>query len=497
MQNTFRDSKIFVYSLLLGIILLGTFLRLYHLDYQSIWGDEAVALTVSHAPVEKIVTYFKEDGSEPPLEWNPPLYHYALHSWFRIFGFGVFQARLMSAVVGILGLPLVFLIAKRLYGANAALLATLLTAVSQLGVRYSQEIRPYELAFLFFLATVHFFLIATDKHSLFAWSCCTIFAVLLVGTHYYAALGIVSLGLYSILFWKARSVPLTWIIGSAITGFAAVVPWLVLVFKGQLRAASRQQPPWFAVRWQTPFSTINNFNNGLVSGFERSAPLWTFVVGGLLFTVPVTMMVWRWLKKGRDTVSSSEKNSTALVFILWAVPVIIVLVFGRLLSNPFAIRYVAFGIAPYYILVAAGTLRLRSVALRWAIVIISLCYSGYALRANYFIPYKENYRDGIAYISERSRVDDCYAFVPWGSVPLEWPIYMPSSPTRLISPDHEMPSGPSCSRIWVLNMKRVEDLPPTWREVLGKVRSNFQKREEKEFFWMGVELYTAPAAEGP
>jgi uncharacterized membrane protein len=168
MQKTFRDSKTLVYSLLLGIILLGTFLRIYRLDYQSIWTDEVIALTVSHAPVEKIITYFKVDVSGRPLEWNPPLYHYALHEWIRIFGFGVFQARLMSAVAGILCLPLVFLIAKRLYGMNTALLATLLTAVSQLGIRYSQEIRPYELAFLFFLATVYFFLIATEKQSLFA-----------------------------------------------------------------------------------------------------------------------------------------------------------------------------------------------------------------------------------------------------------------------------------------------------------------------------------------
>lgn len=123
-----------VLAVILGIICLGAALRLYRIDHQSIWWDEAITLTVARAPLADMPRYFKSDGETPtPLfgwkgrpsqvwEFNPPLYFAALHGWCGLFGFGPLQARLMSATAGILSLPILFLIGVRLFETRLILL---------------------------------------------------------------------------------------------------------------------------------------------------------------------------------------------------------------------------------------------------------------------------------------------------------------------------------------------------------------------------------------
>jgi hypothetical protein len=457
-----------------------------------------------------MIYYFRSDRSESPspretsrpsqvqplvkgvVETNTPFYYCTLHLWFLLFGFGPLQARLLSALAGILCLPMLFLVAKHLYDTRTGLISALLLAVSQLGIRYSQEARTYELLLLLFLATLYFFLIATSRRSAFAWCCFTVCAVLMVGTHYYGVFAIVGLAAYMVLYWRTRSVPLTWIAGAAAAGLVALLPWLVFALPGNVhKVAAFSQQPWFAVNRWTIIFTMGQFNNGAVWGFHGPVPRWGYVQGGLglLFTGPVVVMVWQWLRKGEDAASDSERSATSFALILWLIPVLMIVALG-LVNIPYDVRFVAFCIAPYYILTAAGICRLRSTPLKLVIVAAILCYSGIALRANYFIPYKENYRDAVRYISQRQWEDDCYAFVPFGDPPWCWPIYTSVIPTRRIIPGMDESSWTDCRRIWVVSYKRVSDVPPPqWQELLQKLKANRRKSEEQQFFWVGVELY--------
>jgi hypothetical protein len=509
---SFRTSKSGAYAGLFGIILLGTFLRLYRINYQSTWDDEDKSLIVSQTPLGRMIYYFKNDRSESPspretsppsqvqpmakglVEGNTPLYFCTLHQWFCLFGFGSLQARLLSAVAGILCFPMLFLVAKYLYDTSTGLISALLLAVSQLGVRYSQEARPYELLLLLFLATLYFFLIATSRRSAFAWCCCTVCAVLMVGTHYYGVFAIVGLAAYMVLYWRTRSVPLTWIGGAGAAGLATLLPWLVFALPGQVhKVAAFPQPPWFALNRWTLIITLSRFNNGAVWGFYGWPPRWAYAaVGfGLLFTGPAVLMAWRLLRKRENALSDSERSATSLALILWLLPLLMIVALG-LVNIPYDVRFVAFCIAPYYILTAAGICRLQSMPLKVVIVTVILCYSGGALRANYFIPYKENYRDAVRYISQRHWEDDCYAFVPSGDPPWSWAIYTSVIPARRIIPGQDESSWADCRRIWVFSYKRVSDVPPhEWQELLQKLKANRQKTEDQQFFWVGVELYTA------
>src|SRR6185295_5035209 len=85
------------------------------------------------------------------------------------------------------------------------------------------------------------------------------------------------------------------------------------------------------------------------------------------------------------------------------------LVVGRVIQF-YDARYIAYCAIPYYILVARGWSQLKSPVPRILVILVGLTCSIYALRAVYFIPYKQNYRDALAYVSGHSKSGDCYAY---------------------------------------------------------------------------------------
>src|SRR6266700_506475 len=131
-------------------------LRLYGLDRQGAWYDEAGSITISVLPLDKLTSTLIDDFV------HPPLHYYLLHAWFALFGPGTFQARLLSALFVALTIPMIYVLARRLYDRSVALLASALLGVSQLAVLYSQEARPYAMSFFLALCTSYLFLLSLD-----------------------------------------------------------------------------------------------------------------------------------------------------------------------------------------------------------------------------------------------------------------------------------------------------------------------------------------------
>jgi uncharacterized membrane protein len=136
---------------ILILLLLAAFtLRLYRLDHQEIWGDEAHSAYVASLPLLSAVS--------PRTETNPPLYHLLLYFWARLTGSSVFALRFLSLVLGMLTVPLVYRLARLAFGELVGFLAALLCAISPFQVYYSQEARMYALATFF--TTLSMFLLA-------------------------------------------------------------------------------------------------------------------------------------------------------------------------------------------------------------------------------------------------------------------------------------------------------------------------------------------------
>lgn len=126
---------------LLLILMLGSFLRLFHLGYQSIWLDEIFTMFVSDPSLS-----FDQFNYEMILrEGFPYLYFYILHFFYAIFGYTEVAARLVSALGGIASIYAIYLLGRELINKNVGLFAALILALSEYNIYISQDARPYSL----------------------------------------------------------------------------------------------------------------------------------------------------------------------------------------------------------------------------------------------------------------------------------------------------------------------------------------------------------------
>src|SRR5271165_5968193 len=112
-------------------------LRMLFLNHESVSGDEAFSMSVSQLPLKEMLAVLVQDFV------HPPLHYFVLRGWFKLFGFGLFQARMLSVIFGTLAVVFLYLLAEYLFDRWTALLSALLMSVSQLAIMYSQEVRPY------------------------------------------------------------------------------------------------------------------------------------------------------------------------------------------------------------------------------------------------------------------------------------------------------------------------------------------------------------------
>lgn len=129
------------------LVILAAALRAYALDAQPLWWDEGYSVFFATEPLTRLVELTS-------LDIHPPLYYVLLKAWFALVGVGALQARLLSVVLGVLAVPLMWRVARRLFGWDDALLATALLATAPFHVYYSQEVRMYALFMLLTLLAV-------------------------------------------------------------------------------------------------------------------------------------------------------------------------------------------------------------------------------------------------------------------------------------------------------------------------------------------------------
>ena len=128
-------------ALLLLLLLLSTALRILHLGFQPLWWDEGYSVWFATHPLTQMAALTAQDI-------HPPLYYALLHGWAALLGASPTALRLLSVIVGVLTIPLLYWVARRMLSARAALLATFLLTINPLHVYYSQEVRMYGLVAL-------------------------------------------------------------------------------------------------------------------------------------------------------------------------------------------------------------------------------------------------------------------------------------------------------------------------------------------------------------
>ncbi len=144
-----------VWLAIAGITLLGLILRVIHLDLQPLWWDEGYSLFFA---TRDLATMLERTS----LDIHPPLYYALLQVWMVFAGKSEIAVRLLSVAIGTATIPLLYAMARRIFGTRAALLAACALALAPFHIYYSQEVRMYGLVTLLCLASVYLFVLVVD-----------------------------------------------------------------------------------------------------------------------------------------------------------------------------------------------------------------------------------------------------------------------------------------------------------------------------------------------
>jgi uncharacterized membrane protein len=208
-------------------VLLGVFLRLFHLGSQSIWGDEALTLQkyAAGGSLAEVLSLIWRNA------FHPPLYFVLAHYWY-LLGQSEFMLRFPSAVFGIAAIPVIYLVTRRLFTAPAAGLAALALAVSPFHIWYSQEARMYSLQVLLALGSMLFFLRAWESRRLIDFALYGVLTVMGLFTHLGTLLLVAAQGAFVLgavaKDWRRYAI---WL-GVQAMALIAFLPWILRFIEG-------------------------------------------------------------------------------------------------------------------------------------------------------------------------------------------------------------------------------------------------------------------------
>ncbi len=188
-----------------GLLLVAYALRVYRLEAQDIWGDEAWSVAVSGGALRDLWL----------AEANPPAYHLLLYLVRPLWGNTPFALRYLSVLSGLLAVALTGRLGQTAGGRPLGLAALLAAGSSAFLVYYAQEARMYGPALVGATGSVWLALRLAqhpDPAPWRWWVGYAFFSLLGLYSHYYMLAVMVgqALGVTVWLAWRARR-PCAWL----------------------------------------------------------------------------------------------------------------------------------------------------------------------------------------------------------------------------------------------------------------------------------------------
>lgn len=376
------------------LVLVSFFTRAVSLEAQSLWRDEVDALRFATASVGDILENFTRPG------WNGPLYYLLLRGWIALGGTSEFAMRFLSLLFGVLAIPLVYALGRRLFNSSVGIISALLVTTSPYLVWYSQEVKMYTLVVVLTLLAIYSLRRALEGGGWPWWSAQIATTSLASYSHILAALLIPVQVLLALAWW-----PLTrkrWR-GGLISLACLTLPYLPL--------AAWQAPLAFRARETGfhPYSLkemivilLNGWSAG-ITGWRSSwaaALTGSLAAGGLIRAVaPATVL------RGSDKgLARPAALRDAVVMLTWlALPLLCVWLIS--LRQPlFTDRYLIWSAPAFYLLAALGLTAIIKANhwFRWIVAPllgVVLAVNGINLWQQATTPIKSDFRSAAAYVA--------------------------------------------------------------------------------------------------
>jgi hypothetical protein len=426
----------------LAIVAGGLALRLWHLQFQSLWWDEGVSIYLSGAGLRALTV-----AKDFSVDLHPPGYHVLLAAWRLVFGPSVFSMRLLSVFSGILAVPLVYTVSRAALAKSRlgfglrinliAALSALLAAVSPIDVYYSQESRMYPLlpviGLLSLLATLRVARAGRTRD----WAMWI--AANVVGLYVYYYLGLLTVAESAFLLvaivvlgvgknltprpspgapregnsltltlsqrerGSERPGPRAWVIANVVI-VGAFLPWVVILARG-LRSAALALPP------QT------ETHPGVVSFLVEN---WrAFTVGFDLPPQTVALMALWALLAICGTIALGRQSPGVALLLVGTIVIALAGAGSVLLARPFFYpRFILFVEGPIWLLTATGLAALPRPSVTSVVLVVPLL-AGHAWTLNhqlttYRVGIPDDYRVVLASLASVGQAGDAvFCGYPW------------------------------------------------------------------------------------
>ncbi|KPJ69769.1 hypothetical protein AMJ44_02340 [candidate division WOR-1 bacterium DG_54_3] len=294
--------------ILLVILMLGAAIRLYHPTFRSLWGDEIDALfrtynfaahTYHYERINPMLTV-KTSIIEPLKLFYPPLFSVCLGLWAWLFGVGEYSLRLLSILFAIASLPLVYLLARRIFDEGTAILSVFLVSISGMAIMFSQEVRTYSLLMLLSIISALFFWeLISGKRNPLNIVAYIISTILLALSHAFGAVAIMAQVFYVVMGLVRNRKTNDFISIALIQGFIAlcIAPlYIYIFFTGMKMLSSGMDLPYMVF---PPYLRLFLLFFALSIG-ETVAPwnFWVVIPAGLAFGYLFLRLFRWWRGKG-------------------------------------------------------------------------------------------------------------------------------------------------------------------------------------------------------
>ncbi|HEY1731979.1 MAG TPA: glycosyltransferase family 39 protein [Terriglobales bacterium] len=364
-----------------AIVIAGLVLRLIALGYKSFWIDEIASVAIARRASQTFWHFLWHD------EGNMAGYYVLLRPWLY-FGYGEGTVRVLSVIPGVISIPVMYVLGRKLFGQRTAIIATLLLSLNACSIFISQEARAYSFVLLAVLLSTFLFVRLIESpaygvacaYAIVAGLSCYFhyFCVLVPVAHYAAVIGLRA----NRRPWKAlmlsatiivvMTAPILWLMHVQDTGHISWVQptsWLELYHLGAYLAAASGKALG---------AVLLALNLVLVGFFLRGfRTAWSGVDGR-----------WRWL----------------LVASLVATPIVITLL-ASLIRPAFYHRFLVICLPGWVLMTALGVEQIRIQGWRVA-AITGVCGLSLASTVILYHRVTEDWRDAVDHLISNGQPAD-------------------------------------------------------------------------------------------
>jgi len=470
-------------NLVIGITMVAALFSFLYIGQKSIWLDEATSISIAKLPWEG----FWERLSSRDL--NQGLYYFLLRFWV-ILGESESVVRALSALFAIASIPVLYALAKRMFGVRAGLITSLLISVNAFFIEYAQEARGYSLVFFLVVLSSYLFVLVTENFSNKKMVCGYIaVSALAVYAHFFAALVLIAQTL-SVPFLPSNKIRARQLLLTNLAIATLSIPIALFIL-----TKDSGQISWIP---KPSISLLKGLFTDLSGDAGQLGRITSFYL--LACIISFTHALSTFFRTGR----SIDTWRYAFISFWLIVPIGISFIFS--FTKPvFINKYLIVSLPGLVLLAGVGVSLIEDKYCYFILLILLLFFSCRSVISDYYPKEKENYKDSASYVVTHAKRGDGILFYPkYIYKPFEYYLNRLNTPLDLLDrhyssklghhrdtedryPDLTIPYLESLKykyeQIWIiLRHENNSEIGTVSRNIVNTVNTHFQLKQEKNYY---------------